>query len=97
MSVGTRHQLATLIRLALGVQLHTTVVLDDQLVHSDTDRLFWFRERLRQLVAENPLQAIIVTCRPHDYVTERELEMAEAGEGSDLENLHIISVERCLT
>lgn len=96
MSVGTRHQLATLIRLALGVQLQTTVVLDDQLVHSDTDRLFWFCKRLRQVVTEYRIQAIIVTCRPHDYVTERELELADAGElGSELENLHIINVERC--
>lgn len=73
MSVGTRHQLATLIRLALAAQLQTTVVLDDQLVHSDAERLLWFRDRLRQSVAENQFQAVVVTCRPLDYITEIEL------------------------
>src|SRR5262249_26158265 len=46
LSVGTREQLATLIRLAIAGYLHTAVVLDDQLVHSDSERLEWFRKRL---------------------------------------------------
>lgn len=73
MSVGTRHQLATLIRIALAAHLQTTVVLDDQLVHSDTDRLLWFRDRLRQSVKEQAFQAVVVTCRPLDYISEQEL------------------------
>ena len=81
MSVGTRHQLATLIRLALAAHLQTTVVLDDQLVHSDTNRLLWFRDRLRHAVAENEFQAVVVTCRPLDYISEQELRS-----GSDSHN-----------
>src|SRR5207247_5766540 len=46
LSVGTREQLATLLRLAIAGYLHTAVVLDDQLVHSDSERLGWFSERL---------------------------------------------------
>ncbi len=72
MSVGTRHQLATLFRLALAAHLQTAVVLDDQLVHSDTDRLLWFRDRLRQSIADNEFQAVVITCRPLDYISEQE-------------------------
>lgn len=77
MSVGTRHQLATLIRLLLAAQLQTTVVLDDQLVHSDAERLRWFRDLLRRSVVDSPHQVIIFTCRPLDYVAEHEF--VEAG------------------
>jgi hypothetical protein len=73
-SVGTRHQLATLIRLAVASHLRTAVVLDDQLVHSDAHRLLWFREQLRRVVSESQFQVLVVTCRPLDYVTEDELQ-----------------------
>jgi hypothetical protein len=46
LSVGTREQFAPLVRLAIAAQLQTALVLDAQLVHSDTARLQWFRERL---------------------------------------------------
>lgn len=93
MSVGTRHQLATLIRLALAAHLRTAVVLDDQLVHSDTDRLLWFRDRLRQVVSENAFQAIIVTCRPLDYVTEQELvEAVQPGQASSRRVVNIVNL-----
>lgn len=47
LSAGTREQLATLLRLAIAGHLQTAVVLDDQLVHSDSARLTWFSARLR--------------------------------------------------
>jgi hypothetical protein len=68
LSVGTREQLATLLRLAIAGYLHTAVVLDDQLVHSDSERLAWFRERLCGSAREHDHQVIVFTCRPDDYV-----------------------------
>jgi DNA repair exonuclease SbcCD ATPase subunit len=69
LSVGTREQLATLIRLAIAAHLQTALVLDDQLVHSDSARLNWFRERLRSSVREHCHQVIVFTCRPGDYLS----------------------------
>jgi hypothetical protein len=68
LSVGTREQLATVIRLAIAGYLHTAVVLDDQLVHSDSERLGWFRERLCASAREHDHQVIVFTCRPGDYL-----------------------------
>jgi hypothetical protein len=73
MSVGTRDQLATLIRLSLAAHLKTTLLLDDQLVHSDAHRLVWFRKQLRKAISESDFQVIVITCRPLDYVSEQEL------------------------
>lgn len=70
MSVGTRDQLATLIRLTLAAQLQSVLVLDDQLAHSDTARMAWFRRRLRDSSINNQHQIIVVTCRLDDYVDE---------------------------
>ena len=42
-SVGTREQLSTLYRLSLAEYLGSTIVLDDQLVQSDENRMGWFR------------------------------------------------------
>jgi uncharacterized protein YhaN len=42
------------------------VVLDDQLVHSDTGRLEWFRGTLRQSAMAH--QIIVFTCRVGDYL-----------------------------
>jgi hypothetical protein len=66
LSVGTREQLATLIRLAIAGHLQTAVILDDQLVHSDPEKLNWFRQQLRAS-AERGHQVIVFTCRPADY------------------------------
>jgi hypothetical protein len=68
LSVGTREQLATLLRLAIADHLQTALVLDDQLVHSDTGRLIWFRDRLCRSANERQHQVIIFTCRPGDYL-----------------------------
>lgn len=69
LSVGTREQLAILLRLAIAGYLQTAVVLDDQLVHSDTERLAWFSDRLRASAREHDHQVIIFTCRPGDYLS----------------------------
>ena len=67
LSVGTRSQLAALIRLTIADQLRSSIVLDDHLVHTDVSRLAWFHEFLRK-VAVNA-QVVVITCRPQDYLT----------------------------
>jgi hypothetical protein len=65
-SVGTREQLSTLYRLSLAEYLHSTIVLDDQLVHSDDGRMGWFRALM---VEKAPcFQILVFTCRPTDYL-----------------------------
>ena len=72
-SVGTRDQLATLVRLALAAQLKSVVLLDDKLTQSDPRRLVWFREQLRASVREHDHQIIVITCRPLDYLHPEEM------------------------
>jgi hypothetical protein len=67
-SVGTREQLSTLYRLSLAEYLGSTIVLDDQLVQSDDNRMDWFRILLAEK-ARN-FQIIVFTCRPEDYVVK---------------------------
>jgi DNA repair exonuclease SbcCD ATPase subunit len=67
LSAGTRHQLAVLVRLALSAHLQATLLLDDQLVHSDPKRLEWFRETLQESAKQYDHQIIVITCRPSDY------------------------------
>jgi hypothetical protein len=71
LSVGTRDQLATLIRVTIADQLKTALVLDDHLVHSDPKRLAWFREVLTKTALST--QVLIFTCRPEDYLLKVEL------------------------
>ena len=66
LSVGTRSQLAALVRLTIADQLQSAIVLDDHLVHTDVSRLAWFQEFLRK-VAVNA-QVVVITCRPQDYL-----------------------------
>ncbi len=66
-SVGTREQLSTLYRLCLGEYLQTTVVLDDQLVQSDHNRMDWFRALLAEKA--RGFQIVVFTCRPEDYLS----------------------------
>jgi hypothetical protein len=66
LSVGTRSQLATLVRLTVADQLKTTIVLDDHLVHTDVSRLEWFHDLLRRIAVN--AQIIVITCRPQDYL-----------------------------
>jgi hypothetical protein len=65
LSVGTREQLATLLRLAIAESLGTMLVLDDHLVQSDRDRLAWFWRALNR--ASEKIQVIVLTCRREDY------------------------------
>ena len=67
-SVGTREQLSTLYRLSLAEYLGSTIVLDDQLVQSDDNRMDWFRALLAEK-ARN-FQILVFTCRPSDYLAK---------------------------
>lgn len=71
LSVGTRDQLATLIRLAIAEELGSAIVLDDHLVHSDPERLSWFRQALVKAAVK--AQVIVLTCRPQDYLSDAEM------------------------
>lgn len=68
LSVGTREQLATLFRLALARQVGSLVVLDDQLVQSDRQRMAWFSTLLREV--GRTIQVVVFTCREADYVED---------------------------
>lgn len=73
-SVGTREQLATILRLTVAEALDSLIILDDQLVQSDHARLEWFNRALKE--AASKIQVIVITCRPEDYslvTTERTL------------------------
>jgi hypothetical protein len=72
LSVGAREQLATLVRLALAAQLRTTLLLDDQLVHSDAQRLATLRAQLLASSREYEHQIVVLTCRPADYLVPDE-------------------------
>lgn len=65
LSVGTRDQLSTVFRLTLAEQLKTAVILDDQLAQSDSGRMLWVRELLKEVASK--IQVIVFTCRPEDY------------------------------
>ena len=65
-SVGTRDQLSTLYRLSLAEYLRTVIVLDDQLVQSDDNRMDWFRALLTEKA--HSFQIVVFTCRPSDYL-----------------------------
>ena len=71
LSVGTRGQIATLLRLTVAEQLKSAIILDDHLVHTDPDRLAWFRDTLRKTALTT--QVIVFTCRPQDYLMPNEL------------------------
>jgi len=71
LSVGTKDQLATLLRLAIARHLKATLLLDDHLVHTDPARLEWFRRALRETATAT--QVVVLTCRPEDYLGEDEM------------------------
>jgi hypothetical protein len=76
LSVGTRDQLATLLRLTIADQLKAAIVLDDHLVHTDPRRLAWFRDVLLKTALN--AQVVVLTCRPEDYLSPDELPAAAA-------------------
>ena len=65
LSVGTRDQLATVLRLTIAEKLGSTVVLDDQLVQSDASRMRWLYEFMLQCAKE--FQILVLTCHPEQY------------------------------
>jgi chromosome segregation ATPase len=67
LSVGTRDQLSTIFRLTLAEQLKTAVILDDQLTQTDSSRMLWLRDLLKEVA--NNIQIIVFTCRPDNYLT----------------------------
>jgi len=71
LSVGTRDQLSIIFRLTLAEQLRSVVVLDDQLTQSDSQRMTWLRDLIRQTSAN--IQILVFTCRPADYLSPAEL------------------------
>jgi len=93
LSVGTREQLATIVRLAIAAQLKTAVLLDDQLVHSDSVRLEWFRQQLHHSVRTHDHQIIVMTCRLADYAVCGE---SASSDGSVLTIINALEVMRRL-
>ena len=71
LSVGTRDQLSTIFRLTLAEQLKSAVMLDDQLTQTDTHRMAWLRELIREVTGG--IQVIVFTCRPLDYLLPEEM------------------------
>ena len=69
LSIGTREQLATVMRIALAERLKSVLMLDDQLVQSDVSRTRMIGEMLRN--AAETIQVIVLTCRPEDYEVEK--------------------------
>lgn len=66
LSVGTKDQLSTVLRLTIAEQLKSTIVLDDQLTQSDVPRMEWLRDFLLRL--SESIQIIVFTCRPENYL-----------------------------
>jgi uncharacterized protein YhaN len=79
LSVGTRDQLSTIFRLSLAEQLHSVVLLDDQLTQSDAQRMAWLRDLIRHLA--NSIQILVFTCRPADYLLLSEMKAGKKPEG----------------
>lgn len=65
LSVGTREQIALLLRISIAETLGAFVVLDDQLTQTDESRMAWLRELLEEAAAR--IQIIVLTCHPEDY------------------------------
>ena len=69
LSVGTREQLATVLRLTIADALGSTVVLDDQLVQSDASRMDWLRAFMVECA--DRFQILVFTCHPEEYKSGR--------------------------
>ena len=92
LSVGTKDHLATLVRLAIALQLKSAIVLDDHLVHSDPNRLGWFREALQHAASQT--QVVVLTCRPLDYVSADALPTKSASR--DVEGTRVIDLSKII-
>ena len=81
LSVGTREQLATVLRLTIADALGSTVVLDDQLVQSDASRMDWLRTFMMECA--DRFQILVFTCHPEEY------ESSGAGEDSAFKSIDL--------
>ena len=81
LSVGTREQLATVLRLTIADALGSTVVLDDQLVQSDPSRMGWLRTFMMECA--DRFQILVFTCHPEEY------ESSGAGEDSAFKSIDL--------
>ena len=66
LSVGTREQLALVLRLAIAEVLKSFLIMDDQFTHSDPERVSRIREVLQAVSGE--VQVIVFTCHPDVYL-----------------------------
>ena len=69
-SVGTREQIALLLRLSIAEALESFLILDDHLTQSDPERMKWIRDLLGQ--AAKNIQVVVMTCHPNAYITGNE-------------------------
>jgi hypothetical protein len=92
LSVGTRDQLATLMRVTIADQLRTAIVLDDHLVHTDPKRLAWFRDVLTKTALTT--QVIVLSCRPEDYLLKCELPDGAATRDLAGGTVRVVDMER---
>ena len=67
LSVGTREQVALLLRLSIAEALDSFVILDDHLTQSDPIRMRWIRQLLGD--AAQKIQVVVMTCHPDAYLT----------------------------
>ena len=81
LSVGTREQLATVLRLTIADALGSTVVLDDQLVQSDASRMDWLRTFMMECA--DRFQILVFTCHPEEY------ESSGSGEDSAFKSIDL--------
>jgi hypothetical protein len=91
LSVGTREQLSTLYRLSLAEYLRTVIVLDDQLVQTDGNRMDWFRALLNEKA--HSFQIVVFTCRPTDYLLASALVSQKSAVHADTEGGFIRAVD----
>ena len=75
-SVGTREQIALLLRLAIAEALGSFVILDDHLTQSDPGRMAWIRGLLGE-AAQN-VQIVVMTCHPEAYLASGPTRAAHA-------------------
>ena len=69
-SVGTREQIALLLRLSIAEALESFLILDDHLTQSDPERMAWIRDLLGQ--AAKNIQVVVMTCHRDAYITGNE-------------------------
>ena len=70
LSMGTREQLVTLLRMTLAERLGSFLVLDDHLTHTDADRARVLSGLMREVARRT--QVIVFTCHPERYLADTE-------------------------